>query len=186
LGAQKKTGRRAKQKRISRKASQGPRSSRAIRKASARKTRTRATTRANAQWPLLRPSRRYFLPITAVTNKPDAASPKNCAIHGSSHGLRVAARSRRSDDGLLFATIEGKPLSPNAVSAAWADFCPEVTFHALRHTHASQLIDAGVDIVTISKRLGHAKPDITLRIYAHLFKKDDSKAAAAINASLGS
>jgi integrase len=35
---------------------------------------------------------------------------------------------------------------------------PEVTFHALRHTHASQLIDAGVDIVTISKRLGHAKP----------------------------
>jgi integrase len=90
------------------------------------------------------------------------------------------------DNALLFATIYGEPLSPNAVSAAWADFCLEVTFHALRHTHASQLIDAGVDIVTISKRLGHAKPDITLRIYAHLFKKDDSKAAAAINASLGS
>jgi integrase len=31
---------------------------------------------------------------------------------------------------------------------------------------------------------GHAEPDITLRIYAHLFKKDDSKAAAAINAAL--
>ena len=62
---------------------------------------------------------------------------------------------------------------------------PEVTFHALRHTHASQLIDAGVDIVTISRRLGHAKPDITLRIYAHLFRKDDGKAAAAINAVLG-
>ena len=61
---------------------------------------------------------------------------------------------------------------------------PEVTFHALRHTHASQLIDEGVDIVTISKRLGHAKPDITLRIYAHLFSKDDGKAAAAINAAL--
>src|SRR5262249_20720612 len=38
-------------------------------------------------------------------------------------------------------------------------------------------------IVTISKRLGHAKPDITLRIYAHLFRKDDSKAAAAIDAT---
>jgi hypothetical protein len=33
----------------------------------------------------------------------------------------------------------------------------------------------GVDIVTISKRLGHAKPDITLRTYAHLFRKDDGK-----------
>jgi hypothetical protein len=30
------------------------------------------------------------------------------------------------------------------------------------------------------------RPDITLRIYAHLFRKDDSKAAAAINAALGS
>jgi integrase len=38
--------------------------------------------------------------------------------------------------------------------------------------------------VTISKRLGHAKPDITLRIYAHLFTKADIKAADAINAAL--
>jgi integrase len=94
------------------------------------------------------------------------------------------------DDALLFATIEGGPLSPNAISAAWADFAksidmPAVTFHGLRHTHASQLIDQGVDIVTISKRLGHSKPDITLRIYAHLFRKDDGKAAAAINAIFG-
>ena len=57
--------------------------------------------------------------------------------------------------------------------------------HRRRETHASQLIDAGVDIVTISKRLRHAKPDIMLRIYAHLFRKDDGKAAAAINAALG-
>ena len=93
------------------------------------------------------------------------------------------------DDALLFADIEGRPLSPTAVSTAWADFAesvgiPAVTFHALRHTHASQLIDQGVDIVTISKRLGHVKPDVTLRVYAHLFQKDDAKAAAAINAAL--
>jgi integrase len=97
---------------------------------------------------------------------------------------------RLRDDALLFADIEGNPLSPNAQSAAWSDYAkaigiPEVTFHALRHTHASQLIDEGVDIVTISKRLGHSKPDITLRIYSHLFRKDDGKAAAAINAALG-
>jgi integrase len=92
-------------------------------------------------------------------------------------------------DALLFMDLDGEPRSLSAVSRAWSDFAqriemPDVTFHGLRHTHASQLIDAGVDIVTISKRLGHAKPDITLRIYAHLFKKDDSKAAAAINAAL--
>jgi integrase len=96
---------------------------------------------------------------------------------------------RLPEDALLFTTIDGGPLSPTAVSTAWADLAgrigiPDVTFHALRHTHASQLIHEGVDIVTISKRLGHAKPDITLRVYAHLFHKDDGKAAAAINAAL--
>jgi len=98
---------------------------------------------------------------------------------------------RLPDDALLFTDLDGKPRSLSAVSRAWADFAqrigmPDVTFHGLRHSHASQLIDAGVDIVTISRRLGHAKPDITLRIYAHLFQKDDSKAAAAINAVLKS
>jgi integrase len=95
------------------------------------------------------------------------------------------------DDALLFADLDGAPLSRISTSWRWSDFAtriglPDVTFHAPRHTHACQLIDAGVDIVTIARRLGHAKPDITLRIYAHLFRKDDSKAADAINAILKS
>jgi integrase len=49
---------------------------------------------------------------------------------------------------------------------------------------ASLLIDKGVDVVTISKRLGHASPAITLKVYAHLFRKDDGKAAEAINRAL--
>jgi integrase len=93
------------------------------------------------------------------------------------------------DDALLFASINGRPLPPVRVSTSWGEFAqsigmPEVTFHSLRHTHASQLIDAGVDIATISKRLGHATPGITLSVYAHRFRQDDSKAAAAINAAV--
>jgi integrase len=61
--------------------------------------------------------------------------------------------------------------------------------HARDHVswspHTSQLIAGNVDIVTISKRLGHSKPSITLAIYAHMFHTDDSKAAAVINAALG-
>jgi integrase len=97
---------------------------------------------------------------------------------------------RLPDDALLFANLEGEPLQPSNVSSDWGELAgrigiPDVTFHGLRHTHASQLIDAGVDVVTVSKRLGHAKPTVTLAIYAHMFKTDDSKAAAAINAALG-
>jgi integrase len=97
---------------------------------------------------------------------------------------------RLPDNALLFwDEADGRPRSIYTTSKQWGDFAakigmPNVTFHMLRHSHASELIDAGVDIVTISKRLGHAKPDITLRVYAHLFREDDSKAAAAINAAL--
>jgi len=61
---------------------------------------------------------------------------------------------------------------------------PRVTFHALRHTHASALIAAGLDVVKISRRLGHADPTLTLRSYAHLFDKVDTAAASAIEAAL--
>lgn len=55
---------------------------------------------------------------------------------------------------------------------------PTVTLHALRHTHASQLIAAGLDVVTVSRRLGHSNPTVTLNVYAHLFGNTDERAAA--------
>jgi hypothetical protein len=48
----------------------------------------------------------------------------------------------------------------------------------------SAFCDTGVEVVAVSKRLGHTSPAITLKIYAHLFRKDDGKAAEAINAAL--
>jgi integrase len=74
---------------------------------------------------------------------------------------------------------------PDSFSAAWGDLGLDVSFHALRHTHASMLIAARVPITEIAKRLGHASPATTLSIYAHMFEQDDSNSAAAINAALG-
>jgi len=45
---------------------------------------------------------------------------------------------------------------------------PPVRFHELRHTYASQLAQHGVDLLTISKLLGHADTRVTARHYAHL------------------
>jgi len=104
--------------------------------------------------------------------------------------LRVAlGLGKLPDDALVFPALSGGPQSPRAFSKEWSTIAASlglagVTFHALRHTHASQLIDAGVDIVTISKRLGHASPNVTLAVYAHLFRRSDDKAAQAINAAL--
>ena len=95
------------------------------------------------------------------------------------------------DDALLFPKLDGSPQPPSALSLAWAKMAtklclPQITFHALRHTHASHLIDAGIDVVKISRRLGHASVDITLKVYAHLFRQRDDKSSAAINAAIAS
>ena len=95
------------------------------------------------------------------------------------------------DDELIFPKLDGTPRSPRAFSKEWDDVAakigvPDITFHALRHTHASHLIDAVIDVVKISKRLGHASPTITLKVYAHLFRKRDDKSADAINAAVAS
>jgi integrase len=100
--------------------------------------------------------------------------------------LRLALGLGKPDENtLLFGNPDGSPLAPNRLTRRWQDACvaldlPRVSFHALRHTHASALIAAGLDVVAISRRLGHANPIVTLNTYAHLFTKDDRAAAAAI------
>jgi integrase len=105
--------------------------------------------------------------------------------------LRMAlGAGKMADDALVFpAPLKGGYQSPRAFSKEWARVATSIgfagiTFHALRHTHVSQLHHAGVDIVTISKRPGHRSVDITLRIYSHMFASADTKASDAINAAL--
>ncbi|HRQ25789.1 site-specific integrase [Hyphomicrobium sp.] len=93
-------------------------------------------------------------------------------------------------EALVFCELDGSPMSPRAITGAWRRACvslklPLVMLHALRHTHASALIAAGLDVVTISRRLGHANPTVTLNTYAHLFRQTDSVAAEAIEAAMG-
>lgn len=47
----------------------------------------------------------------------------------------------------------------------------KVRFHDLRHSWASNLLAAGVDVVTVSKALGHATVHVTLTTYAHAVPK---------------
>lgn len=53
----------------------------------------------------------------------------------------------------------------------------EFTFHQLRHTHATQLLGAGMDIKTVSARLGHASAATTLNVYSHAIPSKDEEAA---------
>lgn len=84
--------------------------------------------------------------------------------------------------GRLFTQADGSPIFPDTISKQWRSFVaemnlPKLTFHGLRHTSASYLIACGQDVVSVSKRLGHANTNTTLSIYAHAFKKRDQESA---------
>jgi integrase len=96
---------------------------------------------------------------------------------------------REAADTPVFGTPEGKLSSPDNLSRDWrrlisSHLLPSVMFHSLRHTHASALIASGLDVVTVSRRLGHGSPNVTLTVYAHLFQKTDLTAASAIENTL--
>jgi integrase len=93
-------------------------------------------------------------------------------------------------EALVFCNHDGSPISPNYFSIMWSRAVtraglPKRTFHSLRHSHASALIRAGLDVVRVSRQLGHSKPTITLATYAHEFEEADSGAADAIGKVLG-
>jgi integrase len=96
---------------------------------------------------------------------------------------------RSTPQDLVFPAWDGRPLMPNTLSREWSRTMTaiggrQISLHALRHTHASSLIAAGVDILTVSRRLGHANPTITLGVYGHLYGNTDDRAAQAIDAML--
>lgn len=61
---------------------------------------------------------------------------------------------------------------------------PQVSLHSLRHTNASLLIEQGVNVRTVSSRLGHSQTSTTLNIYTHAFQSADASAAQALELSL--
>ena len=95
----------------------------------------------------------------------------------------VAERGALDDpSALVFASRTGSGLERKvarealkraAKAAALAP--PAPTLHDLRHSHASMLIALDIPLVDVQRRLGHRKPDTTLRVYAHQWKEREAR-----------
>ena len=120
------------------------------------------------------------LPASAVRELRAALDGAARGAPGS-HGL-----GRATPDDPIFAMADGSPLKPNTLSRNWLRATGAVgrpiNLHSLRHHHASNLIAAGLDVLTVSRRLGHGSPTITLSVYGHLYPRADDRAAQAIEA----
>lgn len=93
------------------------------------------------------------------------------------------------DNDRLFIKDDSTPMHPDSITAWTGDFIkkynlPKFSPHSLRHTNASLLIANGVNIPTVSKRLGHANVTTTTKIYSHAIQSADEKAADILASKL--
>lgn len=98
---------------------------------------------------------------------------------------RLLLGSAWVDSDYVFVGGNGDHMHPDSVTG-WLDEyakkngLPHINPHAFRHTAASVLIAHGIDIVTVSKQLGHAQPTTTENIYAHLIEANKAKASECL------
>jgi len=130
--------------------------------------------------------------------------PQKCMTALRAHRTQQLERRLKAgpdwiDSGLVFATLrrnkEGKiggPIDPRNVLRILYRLCgaaepkiPRRRFHDLRHSAASLLIAAGVELVEVSMLLGHSELRVTADLYSHLQKQTAAKAARHMDAIFG-
>jgi integrase len=109
---------------------------------------------------------------------------------------RKSATSYGEPDDLIFGTAAGTPMDPGnwtrrefktaqrrAGLGEWVEdengrrWVGAFRFHDLRHYAVSELIKQHANILLLARIAGHSDPNVTLRVYAHLFDEDVSEAA---------
>jgi len=113
--------------------------------------------------------------LNAKTNSGERSIPMNstvyallCDLAGKKNSDLVFPSNRKVGERLL-------DLKKGFKKAVQLASLPKIRFHDLRHTFATRLVQAGVDIITVQHLLGHARISMTAR-YAH--SPDQARIAA--------
>lgn len=103
--------------------------------------------------------------------------------------MKEALGTDYCDEGLVCAQPDGRLWKPSAFTSSYRALLKRrglsgPNFHALRHSHASHLLEDGIDLKLVSERLGHSRASFTLDRYIHLLPGRDQEAATRIDTSL--
>ena len=89
---------------------------------------------------------------------------------------------------LVVSNSYGSPVSVTNFSKRYfkkmlvtAGISKDVTFHSIRHAHATYLLKSGVNVKVVSERLGHSSTSVTMDIYAHALPSMQDTAIKAID-----
>ena len=96
---------------------------------------------------------------------------------------------RQTEETLVCCRYDGKPMNPENLSrqfpiAVVEAGLPRVTFHTLRHSHATQMLASGVHMKVASERLGHSSIGITMDLYSHVLPGMQEEAAELVDNAL--
>lgn len=134
----------------------------------------------------------YHLPRSGASTKPPK-SGKPRSVHFTQQTQELLAQLKReqrkgclrrgvgwSSQSFVFG-VDGLMLHPTTPTRWWGRFLkqnnlPRRPLHTLRHSSASLLLSVGVDLKTVSARLGHSSLEVT-EIYLHLIGDSDQAAA---------
>lgn len=127
-------------------------------------------------------------PKTARGTRVIALDPETTASLRAHHRRQLEERLAWGrtwiDTGLVFVREDGSPIHPQRLSQWFAQTVkaaglPPIRLHDVRHSYSTALIRSGVPVKTVSRRIGHASPTITMTIYQHVLPGDDEQAAIA-------
>lgn len=89
-----------------------------------------------------------------------------------------------SEDGFIcgyYKSLRDSSLENENIKYAKASQQKKIRIHDFRHSHASLLINNGINALEIARRLGHSTVDQTLKTYSHLFPKESERALEILN-----
>lgn len=112
------------------------------------------------------------------------------------HRIRQAEEQLRlgirlDDDSFVVAQVDGRILQPRSLTHEWTRITaktglPRIRFHDLRHSHATQMLAAGVHPKIAQERLGHSTIAITLDLYSHVMPGMQADAAEQVDLAIRS
>lgn len=98
-------------------------------------------------------------------------------------------RNYNKEGYVCYKPLTGKPWMPDNLTTKYRRFIKNlgitpVSFHGLRHCFASLCLHEGIEILEISKKLGHATPSFTYDTYTHLMEDKGSYVADTMDKTL--
>lgn len=109
------------------------------------------------------------LPLVEILKAHYKRGTAYTGFNGSYHicgGIRPLRDSSLSNMNALFSQLAG---------------LHRIRIHDFRHSHASVLANNGINIMEISRRLGHSTIDQTLNTYSHLYPREEERATSVLN-----